>query len=126
MLNRDDRQVEFGNWVEAVFGRNCALDVKERATRVLEEACELAQASNVGLDKVLDLVQHVYEKPAGKVGQEAGGLGVCLLAFCEAIGVSADELEQREFDRVTAHPLEHFRVRQNTKADAGVVLRVPA
>ena len=109
-----------------MFGRNCALDVKERATRVLEEACELAQAANVGLDKVLDLVQHVYEQPAGKVGQEVGGVGTCLLAFCEAFGVSADELEQKEFDRVTALPLAHFRKRHNAKADAGVALRVPA
>lgn len=48
-----------------------------------------------------------------------GGLGITVLALAAAAGLSADEAEQRELDRVLAKPLEWFHARNKVKNDAG-------
>ena len=93
--------------------------------RLLEEAVELAQAEGVPLDRALATVEHVYLKPAGKPEQEAGGVGVTLLAYCAARGISADAEEAREFERVLDIDPAYFRARHNIKADAGIAARAP-
>ena len=112
-------QARVGGWMVDTFGP-MALETEERALRLFEEAAELAQACGVGQEKLLGLILHVYGKPAGEAAKEAGQVGVCLLAFCAATGVNADAAEAAEVDRVTSLSADHFRDRQNAKAEKGL------
>ncbi len=120
LLPRDARQFVVLDWAKAAFGDGVANSPPERASRVLEEAIELAQAAGIDLAGALKLVMHVYSKPAGEPAQEAGGLGVTLLAYCESIKLSADRAEADEINRILARPIEHFRARHAAKAAAGI------
>ena len=122
-LKRNLRQSAVFHWVRATFGEPSTV-ASERVLRVLEEAIELAQAEGIPQDRVLASVEYVYRKPVGDPAQEVGGLGVTLLAYCETKGISADEEEAREFDRVVKIDADHFRARHNKKADAGIAVRV--
>ena len=122
--DRDDRQKAIFQWVADTFGAPSLTPI-ERAMRVLEEATELAQAEGMTVERAIDIVRYVFSKPVGERAQEAGGLGVTLLAYCEARGISADAEELREFGRVMAIDPAHFRARHNKKADAGIAVRAP-
>ena len=121
-MNRDNRQRAVLQWVSDTFGEP-ATAVEERVLRVLEEAVELAQAEGVTRDRARSVVDYVFSKPPGDPSQEVGGLGVTLLAYCEASGLLADTEEQHEFDRVIAMDPTLFRARHNKKADAGIAVR---
>jgi hypothetical protein len=121
---RDARQRAVLQWVGGTFGP-LARTPYERAQRVLEEAVELGQAEGLTPERTRAVVDHVYGKPPGDPAQEAGGLGVTLLAYCEARGLSADGEEVREFDRVLSIDPAQFRARHNAKADAGLAVRAP-
>jgi hypothetical protein len=92
---------------------------------MLEEALEAYQSATLGLPseemrtKAHSLVDYVMTRLAGNLAQECGGVGLTLLALCEAAGISADAEEERELARVLSKPLEHFRERNKVKNDAG-------
>ena len=48
------------------------------------------------------LVDHVFSRPPGEVGQELGGVGLTVLALAETVGLSADQEERAELWRVRA------------------------
>jgi hypothetical protein len=121
--NRNARQANVLSWVKRTFGASL-LVIEERVARLLEEVVELAQAEGLSEEKAHALVAHVYGKPSGAIVQEVGGIGVTLLAYCGAAGISADGCEAAEVARVLALPAEHFRTRQNIKAAAGVSMPV--
>ena len=66
------------------------------------------------------LVDAVFDKAKGEQNQEAGGVIVTLLAYCAAKGLRLDKLADDEIARIQKLPVEHFRKRQQAKADAGV------
>lgn len=115
---RDGRQRRVIEWVHAAFGVD---SVKQRAIRFLEEAVELYQAC--GADRIMahGLINYVFDRKPGELGQEIGGCGVTLLALAATAGLSADGEEQRELERVLLKPLEHFTVRNIKKSEAGFV-----
>lgn len=117
---RDDRQHRVLSWAEGVFGKAVARDMHERALRVFEEAAELAQCEGIEADLLHDIVAHVFHKPKGIPPQEAGGVAVTLLAYCEARGLSADRCERNEMARAMARPRKELRQRQEIKAIAGI------
>lgn len=119
-MNRDLRQHHCGNWVRAAFGNETMRAPDERAARVLEEAVELAQALGVTKATADKIVSYVFDRPIGNPMQEAGGVGITLLACCEAIGISADETEAKELRRVLSKPLSHFADRQVAKRALGI------
>jgi hypothetical protein len=121
--NRNERQRVVLSWVRRTFGEGL-LAIEERVARLLEEVVELAQAEGLPEEKAHALVAHVYGKPSGAVLQEVGGIGVTLLAYCGAAGISADGCEAAEVARVLALPAKHFHKRQNIKAAAGVSMPV--
>lgn len=120
MHSRDERQARVRQWAVDTFGPQTANDPGERIRRFAEEAVELVQAAGLPKQALLDLVNYVYSRPAGEPEQEVGGVSFTLLAYCEHQGFSAEELEQREVERVLSKPREHFRARQDAKAAAGV------
>lgn len=125
MGDRDARQREVHRWVGETFGA-AALSKHERLLRLLEETVELVQAEGLSGGEVRAIVSHVYANAPGEPFQEAGGVGLTLLAYCAIAGFSADAAEWAELDRVLSIDPAHFRARHNAKADAGVAVRAQA
>jgi len=86
---------------------------------LLEEALEAYQACGGDPEMAHRLVDFVCARPVGELRQELGGVGVCTLALAAAAGLSADDAESAEWERVQAKPLEHFRQRNAAKNEAG-------
>lgn len=120
-MSRDDRQRKVYEWVLSTFGESCA-ETHERALRLFEETCELCQAEGIEFANVLSVLNYVYSRPVGDAKLEVGGVGTTLLAYCEAIGVSANRMEKAETKRILQSDPEYFRRRNNAKIQAGVAL----
>jgi len=116
---RDNRQAQVSGWCALAFGQDNTSSIPQRALRLLEEAVETYQAAGCDEEMAHKLVAFVFARPKGEVSQELGAVGLCLLALASAAGVSADEEEAREFDRVLAKPLAHFTARNQAKNAAG-------
>ncbi len=113
-------------WVTTCFG-SAAMKREERATRLLEEAVELAQAEGVPQELVDRLTRHVYSKPVGDPPQEGAGVALCLEAWAVSAGQDVRDLALRELERVEGFTPEHFRKRHAAKVAAGsAVAHAPA
>lgn len=106
-------------WMRECFGRDIAEDKQERTDRFLEEAVELAQATGHTKERVLELVEYVYNRPVGELQQEVGGVLVTLSALTSAhkmhlVGAARSELWRcnRNIDKI--------RAKQRLKREAGV------
>lgn len=119
---RDARQREILQWACTTFGTETAGNLDERLRRFAEEAVELVQSAGLDEQAMLDLVKYVYSRPAGDTEKEIGQVGVALLGLAEHLKISAELEEQKEFDRITSLPPEHWQARQNAKADKGIAL----
>lgn len=119
-VTRNLRQRAGLDWALRCFGAAAAHNHDERVRRFAEEALELAQSARMSEEAAIDLVRYVYSRPAGELTQEVGGVSLSLLNLCEFVGVSADECELRELNRVLSKDPAYFRARQNAKALAGV------
>lgn len=117
--NRHRRQAIIGNWCCAAFGVAEATSIPQRGIRLLEEAAELAQACGVDREMAHALLDYVWARPVGQIKQEAGGVGITLLALCSAARLSAEVCEIEEARRVMDKPLEHFARRNAAKNEAG-------
>ncbi len=107
-------------WVHRCFGVHPDHGPTDRATRLLEEAIEVAQAAGVSQARAHAVLVHVYSRPAGELAQEIGGVGVCAEALAELVGTSLEAETQTEWERICAHTPEHFTRRHQAKADAGI------
>lgn len=117
--DRSARQAQVVAWVTAAFGEVQATDVRQRAVRFLEEAIELYQAAGAPKEMAHDLLDFVFSRPRGEVGQELGGVGVTVLALAAAAGVDADDVERAEIARVLSSPVNHWSARNAVKNAAG-------
>jgi len=105
-------------WTARTFGPGSMLP-RERAARLLEEAAELAQVEGVPPHVVQRIVDRVFSGRPGDRLQEAAGVALCLVAYCEAIGADPIDLAEVEAMRVEALPPEHFRKRHAAKVAYG-------
>ncbi|WP_020699568.1 hypothetical protein [Reyranella massiliensis] len=119
VMPRDSRQEIVGKWCAAAFGVGHASSLPQRGVRLLEEAIELYQAAGGTPAMAHRLVDFIFDRPAGTVPQEMGGVAVTLLALANAAGQSADAEEVREIARVLAKPVSHFTARNEAKNAAG-------
>ncbi len=117
--NRDSRQEQVMAWAKAAFGEAQATGLAQRGLRLLEEAVEAFQAAGGDKAQGHKLIDYVFDRKPGELGQELGGVGVCVLALAAAAGLSADEEERREVARVLAKPVAEFAARNQAKNDAG-------
>lgn len=117
---RNQRQLDTTNWAFACFPEQEVTSLAMRSYRSLEEQFELAQFCKVPLYKIITLAHHVYSKPVGDGKQELGGCGIALLVLASIMGVSAEECEETEFNRVLSLSREHFKQRNKAKTDAGL------
>lgn len=116
--DRDERQQIVFDWGKRAFGEAQMSDKVVRAARMIEEAAELAQACELPKDHAQRALDHVYGRPAGDPKQEAGGVGVTLMALCQTLGLSADECERVEVARCLSKSVEHFAARNQVKVSA--------
>jgi len=121
ITDRNMRQAIVAEWCLAAFGEGQASSLPQRGIRLLEEAVEAAQAAGCERGMAHMLVDFVFDRPAGTISQELGGVGVTALALANAAGLSADAEEAREVVRVLAKPLAHFTARNQVKNDAGFI-----
>lgn len=113
------RPKEFLAWAVETFGP-VALERKERLARFVEEAIELAHADGMKRADLDRLIERTYSRPIGHLWREIGQAQACLETYAEAIGVSADEQAQKEFDRVRSIPREEWTRRHAAKVDIGI------
>lgn len=126
IASRFDRQQAIACWCAAAFGFAAATSLPQRGIRLLEEACEAAQAAGVNTEMAHKLVDYVWSRPVGELKQEIGGVGVTLLALAAAVRTSADECEAAEVMRVLAKPIDYFKQRNAVKNAAGFDATVAA
>lgn len=117
--SRDERQQAVARWCNAAFGAEHAASLPQRGLRLAEEAIEAAQAAGCDPAQLHRLIDHVYARPVGDLGQELGGIAVCEFALAAAAGLSAEHCELTEIARVFSKPLEHFAARNAAKNAAG-------
>lgn len=118
-MTRDGRQAVIADWCATAFGVDHAASLPQRGVRHAEEAIELAQAAGTPREMLHQLVDYIYDRPAGKLAQEIGGSALTLLALAAAAKLSANTEEAREIARVLAKPLAHFTARNEAKNAAG-------
>lgn len=87
-------------WMMACFGPEISSDRLERNDRFIEEALELAQASDYPKDRAQALVEYVYGRDQGDINQEVGGVMVTLAAHCLAHGVDMHAAAETELARI--------------------------
>lgn len=116
---RSKRQKKVHEWGVKAFGIEHASSPSKRGLRMLEEACETAQAAGVDLEKAHKLLDYVWSRPVGDPFQEVGGLSVTVLALSSALGIDADEAETTEISRIMSKTPEYFSARNKIKNDAG-------
>lgn len=97
----DDHQARVSAWMLECFGSKISMDKTERADRFIEEALELAQATGWTADRGHALVDYVFNRPVGEIGQEVGGVMVTLAALCNVFEIDIDAEAKREVDRIT-------------------------
>ena len=124
-LLRDQRQTLIADWACKAFGEAEATDISQRALRLLEEAIEAFQACKGDEALALKLVKFVFARPPGWASQELGGVAVTILALAAALGVSADQEECREINRVLSKPISEFTARNERKNAAGFRMDLP-
>jgi hypothetical protein len=102
------------HWVATAFGKEAADDVTERNHRFLEEALELVQSAGCTKYEAVQLVDYVYNRPAGEVAQEAGGTLSTLMALCSAHQLSLADCFLTEHMRCW-NDIEQIRTKQAAK-----------
>jgi len=92
-------QARVYDWMRKCFQTPDAVQPDQRAFRFIEEALEAVQASGTSREDVLRVVEYVYSRPPGIVGQEIGGVMVTLAGLATSWGLSLEYAAQKELER---------------------------
>lgn len=114
------RESRVAHWVTTRIGA-AHMHRKERVMRLAEEVFELAQSEGVALSQLCRQLEHVFARPAGTPNQEAGGVAVCLLGWCAAVGTTFDQVADAELARIEAKRTDEIRGSVARKQDADLV-----
>jgi hypothetical protein len=114
-----DRPSRFLTWAHKTFG-DTALDPRERALRFIEEAIELAHASDIDHVTLQAIVKRVWSRPPGDVPREIGQALATLELLAKATGIDADAEATKEFHRVQSIPQAEWDRRHSAKAALGI------
>lgn len=106
------------HWAVSTFG-DLALDPRERALRMLEEACELAQACDLTEADYQAIGKRTWSRPKDTVRKEMGGLMVTVHALGAVCDIDPDEALAAEVYRVLSKPRDHWRAKHDAKLAAG-------
>lgn len=114
-----DWQPKMVKWVRTRLGYE-AMDPHERGMRFGEESFELLQAIGLTKEELIKLMDHVYSKEPGRVGQEIGGCVTTLLPLAESQNVDMNIAALMEIDRIHSLPPEKFQRRQELNVSLGI------
>jgi hypothetical protein len=114
----NDFQLRVRAWTVACFGVSITEDKIERNHRFLEEALELVQALDCSREEAHQLVDYVFDRPAGKPMQELGGVMVTVAALANANQLDLDASSETELDRCWIN-LDRIRAKQAAKPKQG-------
>jgi hypothetical protein len=101
------------------FGERDSFDPYVRALRLLEESAEFGQAIGMTREKAHQLIDYVFSRKAGEPYQELGGVGMCWIVACTAMGFDPSNVALTEIQRIESKPTEHFAKRNQDKNDLG-------
>lgn len=110
----DAFQARVQPWMMQCFGPEISGDAQERNHRFIEEALELIQACGATRDEAHQLVDYVYDRPAGEKVQEAGGVMVTLAALCLAQNIDMHDAGEVELARIW-EKIDRIRAKQAAK-----------
>lgn len=113
-----DFQFRVDDWMHACFGAEITADTVERNHRFIEEALELIQANGCTASEAHQLVDYVFDRPAGDRRQEVGGVMVTLAALCTTIDADMTDCGDIELQRCHAKT-EAIRAKQAAKPKHG-------
>ncbi|WP_283196567.1 hypothetical protein [Rhizobium sp. BT04] len=109
-------QMRVHKWMLVCFGAEVTADIPERSHRFLEEALELTQSIGCTREEAHQLVDYVFDRPAGVPGQEVGGVMLTLAALCEPAGLDMRIDGENELFRVNQPDIiAKIRRKQETK-----------
>lgn len=114
-----------GWWRQCLGGIEETLQSSQRVHRFVEEALELAQACDISREECLALVDYVYGRPTGEVGQEVGGVLTTLAVLCEGRGMDMTECGENELARCWRN-MDKIRAKQAAKRDYASPLPGPS
>lgn len=123
MSDRDKKQLRMFEFAKVAFSVEQSTNLTQRGLRLLEEAIETFQSVDGDVEMAHRLVDYVFSRPVGVLHQELGGVGVTVLVLAAAAGLSADEEEDREIDRIMSKPVSHFTKRNEAKNAAGFLAK---
>ena len=107
-------------WAKACFGDRYDRDKMERADRFLEEALELLQSLGYPRERIAELVDYVYGRPAGDPAQEMGGTMLTLALLAGANGLDAEVCAEVELERVHGK-IEKIRAKQKSRVEGSAL-----
>jgi NTP pyrophosphatase (non-canonical NTP hydrolase) len=107
-------QERVGSWLLTCLGPAIAADRDERNHRFLEEALELFQSAGYTQSEAHQLVDYVFGRDVGRIGQEIGGVMVTLAALCFADDIDMMECAETELARIWTK-IEEIRTKQAAK-----------
>lgn len=113
-----DRPSHFLQWAQETFG-DVVFDEQERALRFLEEAIEVAHATEIHSAVLWRIIERVYARPRGELPLELGQCLATLELLALVVGVDADQEATAELARVKAIPKSEWTKRHGAKVAAG-------
>lgn len=103
-------------WATACFGDDLTRNPLQRNHRFLEESLELVQAMGCTEEEALQLVEYVYDRPAGQRRQEIGGVMVTLALLCAVHDIDLATCADDELKRIWGK-IEQIRAKQAAKPE---------
>lgn len=107
-------QTRVDEWAVECFGDDLAHDSTERNDRFTEEALELVQARGYTREQAHWMVDFVFNRPAGDVVNEIGGVMVTLAALCNVADQGMMQCGEKELARVWGK-IPQIREKQGAK-----------
>jgi NTP pyrophosphatase (non-canonical NTP hydrolase) len=119
VLSSDARQKATMAWGRSTITTD--VDLETRASRFLEEATELVQASGMTREKAQAVLDYVYGREVGQPFQEVGGVMITLSMLADVQDISVEHAWITEFDRIhQPEVIAKVRARQIEKRAAGL------
>lgn len=106
------------HWCLSTFG-DVALDRKERAMRLFEEAVEVAQSVEVDKAMLGAILKRTYSRPVGDLHKEMGAVLLTTYALAALDGLDPDRLLEDEVTRVLSKPRKHWKDKHDAKVVDG-------
>jgi hypothetical protein len=123
-LNVTECEHRISNWLQSVLGTEVRTNLRERASRIVEEAIELAQVEGVTRSRCSASSSACTRGRWASRHQEIAGIQVCVLAYTAAADIDLAKVTNDEITRIEDPALiEKIRAKHAAKAAAGTAIK---